>query len=258
MAVKLKDGKYPKALGYDLCEPYHYYRSQEVNGETYLIAGGEDHKTGHEENAEQCFRKLQAYVQQFYDVEEISFKWSSQYFEPADGLAYIGRLPGHPDNMFTATGFSGNGMIYSTIAAALLSDLIVQNKSQYEKLFDPSRIKPIAGMSNFVKEAVDVVGHFVGDRFKVDKIHELAELSAGEAKLVKYEGHTLAIYKDADQQVHALNAACTHIKCTVHWNNAEKSWDCPCHGSRFSYDGTVLTGPARKDMQVVEVGVKQG
>ncbi|MEJ7625315.1 MAG: FAD-dependent oxidoreductase [Ferruginibacter sp.] len=253
MALILKDGKYPQALGYDMCDPYHYYRSQVIDGQEYLIAGGEDHKTGHDENTEHCFRNLESYVRKYFDVESVAFKWSSQYYIPADGLPYIGHLPGNRENIYCATGFNGNGMILGTLSGNILSDLITNGKSKYKNLFDPARVKPVAGFVNFVKEAADVVTHFIGDKIKTEKISSLSELAAGEAKVVKYEGHTLALYKDEQHNIHAVNSACTHIKCTVAWNNAEKSWDCPCHGSRFSFDGKVLTGPARKDLEKLDI-----
>jgi glycine/D-amino acid oxidase-like deaminating enzyme/nitrite reductase/ring-hydroxylating ferredoxin subunit len=254
MAVRLKnEADYPAALAYDLYDPYHYFRTQEVDGKKYLIVGGEDHKTADETNTEACFTKLEAYLRKYYEVDEISFRWSSQYFEPADGLAYIGHLPGHAQNMFVATGYSGNGITYSHIAAMTLTDLITTGKSDFEKLFNPGRVKPVAGFSNFVKEAVDVVGHFIKDPFTKEKIHSLAELAPGEAKIVKYEGDSIALYKDENGEVHAVSPACSHIKCQVGWNSAEKSWDCPCHGSRYNFDGELLTGPARKDLQQIAV-----
>lgn len=253
MAVKLKDDNYPDALAYDMYDPYHYYRTQEVDGKKYLIAGGEDHKTAHEGNTNECFRKLEAYLMKYFKVEEVSFKWSSQYFQSTDGLPYIGHLPGTPDNIFVATGFGGNGMTYSHVTALLLTDLIANGKSRYEKLFDPNRIKPVAGFENFVREAADVVAKFIADRFTNVKIHELVELAPGEAKVVKYEGDTIALYKDENGGLHAVNPACTHINCIVGWNTAEQTWDCPCHGSRFSMDGKVLTAPARKDLEKISL-----
>ncbi len=254
IAAKLKNEKdYPEGLAYDMYDPYHYYRTHEIDGQKYLVAGGEDHKTAHDENTEDRFTCLEAYVRKFYDVEEVSFRWSSQFFDPADGLAYIGHLPGHPQNMFVATGFGGIGMTNGHIAAMTLTDMIVSGKSEYEHLFDPNRLKPVAGFSNFVKEAADVVGNLIGGRFSREKIDELVELAPGEAKVVKFEGHVFALYKDEEGQLHAVNSACTHIKCTVSWNTAEKSWDCPCHGSRFSYDGEMLTAPARKDLEVINI-----
>jgi glycine/D-amino acid oxidase-like deaminating enzyme/nitrite reductase/ring-hydroxylating ferredoxin subunit len=253
MAVTLKNNAYPDGLAYDMYDPYHYYRTQEVDGKKYLIAGGEDHKTAHEQNTEACFAKLQAHLHTHFEVDEIAFKWSSQYFEPADGLAYIGHLPGNPEMVLVATGFGGNGMVYSHIAAITLTQMIISGRSEYEKIFSPDRIKPVAGFVNFVKENADVVKEFVGKRFAKEKLAELAGLAPGEAKVVKYEGKSLAIYKDEQGELFALNPTCTHAKCTVAWNTAEKSWDCPCHGARYSIQGEVMTGPARKGLEVVEL-----
>lgn len=255
MAVKLKDGNYPDAVAYDMQDPYHYYRSQEVNGEQFLIVGGEDHKTGHEENTEACFRRLESHVRNYFDVAKVSYKWSSQYFEPTDGLPYIGHLPGHPDNIYVSTGFGGNGMIYGTLSGILLRDLIVKGSSELEELLDPNRIKPVAGFANFVKEAADVAGKWVGGLFPQEKLPALADMAPGEGRIVEFEGKKMGIYKDELGKVYAIDPGCTHIKCTVQWNNAEKSWDCPCHGSRFSYTGEVLTGPARKNLAVYDVKV---
>ncbi|MES2430279.1 MAG: FAD-dependent oxidoreductase [Bacteroidota bacterium] len=256
MAVKLKDDKYPQALAYDMFDPYHYYRTQKVDDEYYLIVGGEDHKTGHEENTDACFRRLESHAKSYFNVKEVAYKWSSQYFEPADGLPYIGKLPGTSDNIYVATGFGGNGMIYGTLSAIIFSNILVNGESVYQNLFDPSRLKPIAGFSNFVKEAADVVANLIGGKFSSAKIKQLTDLAAGEAKVVKFEGHTLALYKDENHVLHALNSACTHINCTVSWNATERSWDCPCHGSRFSIDGRVLTAPARKDLEKIDLEEK--
>jgi glycine/D-amino acid oxidase-like deaminating enzyme/nitrite reductase/ring-hydroxylating ferredoxin subunit len=253
LGVKLKDNAYPHALGYDMSDPYHYYRTQFINGEKYLIAGGEDHKTGHEDNTEACFRRLESYVKSYFPVDRIAFRWSSQYFEPADGLPYIGNLPGNGKNVYVATGFGGNGMIYGTLSAIIFTDIIAKGKSAYQDLFDPNRIKPVAGFANFVKEGADVAKELVNTLLPAHKIDELADLAAGEAKVVKFEGTTIALYKDETHHVHAVNSTCTHMKCAVSWNSAEKSWDCPCHGSRFSFDGTMLTAPAQKDLETVNV-----
>lgn len=255
IAVRLKNGDYPDAVAYDMHDPYHYYRTQEVNGKPYLIAGGEDHKTGHEDNTEACFRRLESHVRSFFEVEEVSYKWSSQYFEPTDGLPYIGHLPGHPGNIYVATGFGGNGMIYGTLSAIILQELLVKETSVWEELLDPNRIKPVAGFANFVKEAADVVGKLVGGLFPEEKLSVLADIAFEEARIVEFEGKKMGIYKDAMGQVHAIDPGCTHIKCTVQWNGAEKTWDCPCHGSRFSYTGEVLTGPARKNLAVYDVKI---
>jgi len=253
MAVTLKDNNYPDGLAYDMHDPYHYYRTQEIDGKKYLIAGGEDHKTAHTENTEACFTNLESYLHKYFDIAEIAFKWSSQYFQSTDGLPYIGHLPGNPSNVFVATGYGGNGMTYSHVAAKVLTDMIVLGKSEYEKLYDPNRIRPVAGFTDIVKEAVDDVGNLIGKWFPSSKINELANLAPGEAKVVKYESHSIALFKDENGNVHAVNSACTHIKCKVAWNNAEQSWDCPCHGSRFDADGEMLTAPARKNLEKIDL-----
>jgi len=253
IAVKLSDDAYPDALAYDMFDPYHYYRTQEVDGQRYLIVGGEDHKTGHEVNTEKCFASLEAYTRNHFAVAEVTHRWSSQYFEPADGLAYIGHLPGNPHNVYVATGYSGNGMTYSHIAALTLTDLIVRGVSGYAKLLAPGRVKPVAGFMDFVKENADVVAMFVGKRLKAGNLQEFSELAPGEGRLVKIDGHNVALYKDQNGKLFALNPVCTHAKCVVDWNNAEQSWDCPCHGARYSITGEVLTGPARARLEQIDL-----
>lgn len=252
MAFRI-NGEYPDAMVYDTEDPYHYFRTQYIDGVPYLIAGGEDHKTGHEENAEQSFLKLEAYLRKYFDIEEVKWKWSSQYYETVDGLPYIGHYPMHPENVFVATGFGGNGMIYGTLSAIILRDLVMTDKSEYQKLFNPNRLKPIAGFKEFISAAAEVVGNIVMKPFSAEKLEELADMAPGEGRVVKYEGHKIAMYKDKLGQVHAISPTCNHMGCSVSWNSAEKSWDCPCHGSRFNADGEMITGPATKDQQKVVI-----
>jgi glycine/D-amino acid oxidase-like deaminating enzyme/nitrite reductase/ring-hydroxylating ferredoxin subunit len=253
MAVSLKDDAYPSGLSYDMYDPYHYYRTQEVNGRSYLIAGGEDHKTGEDLETGQCFLRLEAHLRQYFNIDEIHNKWSSQFFESADGLPYIGHLPGAAGHIYVATGFGGNGMVYSSVAAMLLASLIKGEEHTYAQLFDPNRIKPVAGFTNFIQHNAHVVKEFVGKFFSGMKLDQLAELAPGAASVVSYEGRKLALYKDEHGALHAVSPTCTHMKCEVRWNGAEKSWDCPCHGARYNYDGEVLTGPADRGLEPVPV-----
>ena len=253
MAVKLKDENYPDGLIYDMYDPYHYYRTQVVNGEKFLIVGGEDHKTGENDNTNRNFLQLESHIRTYFQVAEISHRWSSQYFEPADGLPYIGKLPGAKDNVYVATGYGGNGITYSHVAALELRDIIVNKESRYNELFKPGRIKPVAGFTGFVKHNTDVVAQFIGKWFATEKLEEVSSLAPDEGKVVKLSTETMALYKDNTGGLHAVNPACTHMKCSVAWNASEKSWDCPCHGSRFSVDGEVLTGPADVDLELIEL-----
>lgn len=252
MALKL-DEDYPEGLIYDMYDPYHYYRTQEINGEKYFIAGGEDHKTGHEENTEKCFHALEAHVRKFFEVKEVTHKWSSQYYEPADGLPYIGKHPGDTRNVYVATGYGGNGITYSNVATILLADLIMNRNSQYENVFSPNRVKPIAGFSNYIKENADVVKQFISKWFSSEELESLAGLASNEGRVVTYNDRKMALYKDSEGNLHAVNPTCTHLKCSVTWNVVEESWDCPCHGARYNTDGEVLNGPALKDLEQVEV-----
>jgi glycine/D-amino acid oxidase-like deaminating enzyme/nitrite reductase/ring-hydroxylating ferredoxin subunit len=253
MAFTVKNKKYPDGLVYDMHDPYHYIRSQQVGNKKYLIVGGEDHKTGEIANTESCLLHLQSYVQRYFDVDEVLFKWSSQYFEPSDGIAYIGHLPGHEGKIFTASGYGGNGMTYSHIAALTLKSMILNEVNSYIDVFDPNRVKPVAGFKSFLGHNADVVKKFIGKWFGKEKLEEFADLAPGEGRVVKYDGETVALYKDENGELHAVNPTCTHMKCSVAWNSAEKTWDCPCHGSRFSSDGEVLTGPAEVNLEYIEV-----
>jgi glycine/D-amino acid oxidase-like deaminating enzyme/nitrite reductase/ring-hydroxylating ferredoxin subunit len=252
IAVTLADQDYPDALVYDMQDPYHYFRSHTIDGQKYMIVGGHDHKTGHGDE-EQAFNDLEEYVRKYYHVKSVDYKWSSQYYVPVDGLPYIGQLPGAADGIYTATGFNGNGMILGTAAAQTLSELIINQNSDYKQLYNPARVKPIAAFMETIKENADVAYRFIADRFSVENIESLRELEKNSGTVVDYQDKKLAVYKDPDGKIHALSPVCTHAKCIVEWNNTEISWDCPCHGARYDPDGKVLTGPARKDLEVINL-----
>ncbi|MGM9478105.1 FAD-dependent oxidoreductase [Pedobacter sp. GSP4] len=251
LGVKLKNGPYPDALCYDMQEPYHYFRTHQVDGEQYLIAGGEDHKTGHGD-PEQALINLEDYLRKYFDISEVSFKWSSQYYVPVDGLPYIGQLPAGDEGIFVATGFNGNGMILGSLSGRIISDEILGRENELTELLSPSRLKPLSGFKEFIKENADVAYHFLADRFGAAE-QPIADLPKGSGKLLEVEGEELAVYKDPEGKVTALNPVCTHAGCIVQWNPTELSWDCPCHGGRFCVQGKVLTGPPRKDLEQIEL-----
>ncbi|MGY3213653.1 FAD-dependent oxidoreductase [Mucilaginibacter sp. HD30] len=245
LGVKLKSGDYPDALIYDMQEPYHYVRTHDIDGEQILLIGGNDHKTGHDD-PEKAFSDLEEYARKYYDVSSIKYKWSSQYYIPADGLPYVGQMPFMADGVFTATGFNGNGMMLGSISAKILADKVLGVENRYEDLFSPSRLKPVDGFLEFVKENADVAYHFVADRFGVDETDSLQGLKPGTGKIVKLDGEKMAVYRDEAGAIHALSPVCTHAGCIVNFNAAECTWDCPCHGGRYAINGEVLTGPPTK------------
>jgi len=250
LAAQLADNNYPGDLAYDMQEPYHYFRTHVIKDTPYLIIGGEDHKTGHGA-PNNAFQTLEAYARTHFQVSSIDYRWSAQYFEPADGLPYIGELPGADEETYVATGFSGNGILFGSFSGLLLADLILGRENPSEKLFSPSRIKPIAGFTNFVRENADVAYRFVSDRIGIEQLDALVEMAPGTGAVVNYEQEKIALYKSPDGNVSALSPVCTHAGCIVTWNDAEKSWDCPCHGGRYDVYGTVLTGPPRKNLPAI-------
>jgi len=252
LAIKLKNEDYPDALVYDMQEPYHYFRTHEINGEKYLLLGGEDHKTGHDD-PEKAFENLISYAKKYYHVASIAYQWSAQFYVSADGLPYIGLLPGGDDQVYIATGYNGNGMTFGSLAGKMISDQILGITNPYAELLNPSRIKPIAGFEEFVSENADVAYHFIADRLSASAIESFQEVMPGTGQIVKYKDEKLAIYKDMDGVVTALNPVCTHAKCIVNFNPVEKSWDCPCHGGRYSISGEVLTGPPRKNLHRIPI-----
>ena len=251
MAVKLKSGQYPDALIYDMQDPYHYVRSHTIDGQQLLFVGGLDHKTAHED-AEKAFADLEKYIRKYYNVSSVKYQWSSQYYIPVDGLPYVGQMPFSADGVYCATGYNGNGMMLGSISGKILSDLVLGKRSAYADLFSPSRVKPIDGFSEFVKENADVAYHFVADRINIHETDSLQRIKPGMGKVVEVDGEKIAAYRDEEGIIHALSPVCTHAKCIVNWNSAEKTWDCPCHGARYNIDGEVLTGPATRGLRKIE------
>jgi glycine/D-amino acid oxidase-like deaminating enzyme/nitrite reductase/ring-hydroxylating ferredoxin subunit len=233
------------ALYWDTSDPYHYTRTQTIDGQRWLIVGGEDHKTGQNHDTLGCYARLAAYASERFGEVKIGHQWSGQIIEPMDGLPFIGKNPG-ASHVRIATAYSGNGMTFGTLAAMLLSDQVLGRDNPWSELYGASRVKPIAGAKDFVRENLDVPMHLIGDRLKKAEASSLDEVGRGEGKIVRLGGEKLAVFRDAGGDVHAFSPVCPHLGCHVDFNTAEKTWDCPCHGSRFgSTDGAVINGPAK-------------
>lgn len=253
LSFELKEPLLPNALGYDLAEPYHYYRTQKMEGSWHLILGGNDHKTGKSKDTNECLALLEEYAHKHFDFEEPTHKWSSQLYESVDGLPFIGRMPGGPDEVFVATGYTGNGMIFGTLAGDILSELILEETCKYEELFNPRRIKPMTGISKFATHNFNAATDWIKDKLVKAALPDLNSMENNQGKLVQYEGKSYAIFKDPSGELHALKNQCTHLQCSVEWNTAELTWDCPCHGSRFGVKGNVLTAPAVHPLESVDL-----
>lgn len=242
------DGPAVEGLFWDTATPYHYLRSavSTVAPEPVLIIGGEDHKTGSDEATEARYEALLNYARARFDVKGIVARWSAQIIEPVDGLPFIGR--GGSEHVHVATGYSGNGMTFGTMAAMIMSDAVLRRMNPWSELFDASRIKPLAAAKAYIRENADVAMHLVGDRLKKGDARDLEDVPPGEGKVVYMDGKRLAVYREPDGSLHTCSAVCPHLGCIVHFNAAETTWDCPCHGSRFGVDGSMINGPATSSL----------
>jgi glycine/D-amino acid oxidase-like deaminating enzyme/nitrite reductase/ring-hydroxylating ferredoxin subunit len=247
-------GAFPDGNFSDMQHPYHYVRVQPLASGRVLMIGGEDHKTGKNDDTEQCFLRLCEYASAHFPIGEITHRWSGQIIEPADGLPFIGKNPG-AEHVYVATGFSGVGMTFGTTAAMILSDAVLGRDNPWAHLYDATRVKPLAQALRVLAEGSDFPTSLVRDRLARGEVEDVDRVRPGEGRLVRAHGKTLAVYRDEAGLVHARSATCTHLGCHVQWNRAERTWDCPCHGSRFDVDGGVLNGPATEAL--AEVGEQQ-
>ena len=247
IAAPILSGPEAGHLFWDIDDPYHYVRSVEMNGRTYLLIGGEDHKTGQDEHTSAHYENLERWARERFDIGEVTYRWSGQVVEPVDGLPFIGKNA-MSDNIFVATGFSGNGLTFGTVAGLLISDLILNIENPWADLYDPTRIKPFASLKQFVAENIDYPSHFVADRISTPKEHSLNEIRENQGAIVNIGGKKVAAYRDPEGELTVLSPACPHMGCHVHWNEAEVSWDCPCHGARFGPKGNMINGPAVQDL----------
>ena len=261
IAAKIKKGLLPKALWWDTGDfdksssshPYHYVRLQNYDAlHQLLLCGGEDHITGKSEENDgsehERYNALESWAREYFPIGEVVHRWSGQVMETMDGLAYIGRNARDKDNVYVVTGDSGNGMTHGTIAGILISDMILGHKNEWEKLYNPSRFRFLASGQTFIKDNLSVLEEYFSDYPGNTEVKHLSEIKRGEGKIIELNGEKFGAYCDENNYCHVVSAVCTHLQCIVKWNNDELSWDCPCHGSRFTIEGKLLNGPANEDL----------
>jgi glycine/D-amino acid oxidase-like deaminating enzyme/nitrite reductase/ring-hydroxylating ferredoxin subunit len=242
--------RHPDGLFWDTADPYHYTRWQETDEGTFLIVGGEDHRTGEEEDTEGCFSRLAGYTRQYYGPHEERYRWSGQIIEPHGGLPMIG---GSSEQVYVSTGYAGQGMTFGTVGGMLVSDLILGVSNPWKDLFDPMRNRPHVTTREFITENLHFPAHLVADRLTSADVEgkSTEEVGKGEGRIIKVDGRKIAAYRDDAGALHCLSPVCPHMKCDVAWNPAERTWDCPCHGSRFTPQGDVLNGPAHEPLEKI-------
>ena len=248
IAIEMEPG-FLRGLFWDTADPYHYTRPQAVDGKHYLIIGGEDHRTGEETHTEVHYENLVEYTRLRFPGGPVTYRWSGQIIESVDGLPFIGPNSGS-SHVFVATGYAGNGITFGTLAGMMFADYVAGRTTPYAELYDATRVKPVASAYDYVAENVAFPAHLLKDRLtntNVD-VKSLDDLRPGEGGIFAGDEGKVAVCRDRDGALHAVSSICTHLACDVAWNVAEQSWDCPCHGSRFTPDGKVINGPAVSEL----------
>jgi glycine/D-amino acid oxidase-like deaminating enzyme/nitrite reductase/ring-hydroxylating ferredoxin subunit len=237
------------SLYWDTADPYHYVRIDPHRDFDYAIVGGEDHKTGQADDTAARFRALEEKALALLPGLKVMQQWSGQVVATNDGLPFIGESS---EGQFIATGYAGNGMTFGTLAGIMARDYVAGVKNPWTDLFAPSRAKLRGGTWNYLKENIDYPYYMLRDRFTGPEARTLRAVRRGEGKIVEIDGERRAIYRSETGKVIALSPVCTHMGCEVRWNNAEHTWDCPCHGSRFTPTGGVLAGPAETPLEKLD------
>lgn len=253
VAGRVKSGRAPDALFWDTADPYHYLRLAPGEGNDVVILGGGDHKTGQVDDTVKCYERLEDRLRSLVPGVELTHRWSGQVIETPDGLPYIGEAAPH---QFVATGYSGNGMTFGTLGALMACDRIAGRANPWAELFDVDRTAIRNGLWEYVKENTSYPYYQIRDRFAGDEAPSLGAIGRGEGQIVELDGQRVAAHRREDGSLVLRSAQCTHMGCVVGWNRAEKTWDCPCHGSRFQPTGEVISGPAESPLPPVDLKKK--
>jgi glycine/D-amino acid oxidase-like deaminating enzyme/nitrite reductase/ring-hydroxylating ferredoxin subunit len=252
IGARVPAGSVPRVLGWDTGDPYHYIRMQE----DWLIVGGEDHKTGQASDTPERYARLEAWARKrFPMMGPVELNWAGQVMETQDYLAFIGRNPMDHENVYVCTGDSGMGLTHGTIAGMLISDQILGRPNPWASLYDPSRVT-LRAASEFARENANVALQY-GDWLTGGDVDSVDEVRPGTGAILRRGLEKIAVYRDEQGRVHERHAKCPHLGCVVHWNPAETTWDCPCHGSRFDRYGKVINGPANRDLAPAERSQEQ-
>jgi len=247
LAARIEKGAWPDALIWDLSEPYHYIRLEPHSAHDVVIFGGEDHKTGQVKDTAERPDRLESLLHRFLPEAVVTRAWSGQVIETRDGIPYIGETS---PRQFVITGFGGNGITFGTLGALMARDAAMGSPNPWAALFDVGRTRVVQGLWDYLKENKDYPYYMIRDRFAGAQGRSLRAVPAGEGRIIDLRGDRVAASRDAKGRLSVLSPVCPHMGCMVAWNTAESTWDCPCHGSRFSATGDVMSGPAEQGLSV--------
>ncbi|HUE17745.1 MAG TPA: FAD-dependent oxidoreductase [Planctomycetaceae bacterium] len=249
IGATLPKGSVPEVLLWDTGNPYHYLRIDRRRTADYAIFGGEDHKTGQTDDHAGRYKRLEELLRRYLPKARVRDRWSGQVIETNDGLPFIGETA---PRQFVATGFAGNGMTFGTLAAMMACDRVLERDNPWQELFDVNRKKLRGGAWRLIKENLDFPYYLLHDRLTSAKAKSTRTVKRGAGQVLTIDGERVACSRDPQGKLHRVSAVCTHLGCIVHWNEAERTWDCPCHGSRFRPDGRVLAGPAESPLEPID------
>ncbi|MFL5752791.1 MAG: FAD-dependent oxidoreductase [Bacteroidia bacterium] len=241
VAAELLSGEFPKGIFWGINQPKHSVRSYQHEGRNYIMVIGDKYKTGQGEDTADYVKGLEQYLESRFTIGPERFIWAGQQYRSADGLPYIGK---HSDKLYFLTGFATDGLIYGTLASMIVSDQIRGKKNPWEETYDLKRFTPVKSFKEFFRENADNIVQYIKDVPWSSNADSEEKILPGQGKVIEHKGEKIAVYKDETGIEHVVSAVCTHMKCIVNWNPVEKTWDCPCHGSRFNISGQVLEGPA--------------
>ncbi|WJE15506.1 FAD-dependent oxidoreductase [Halobacillus sp. ACCC02827] len=242
----------PPGMYISIDEPKRSIRTADYNGTSVLLIGGESHKTGQGVDTSFHYRALEEFASETFGIKQKLFQWSAQDLTTLDKVPYIGPITRNNHRVLIASGFRKWGMTNGTLAAMLLRDYVMREQSLYHELFKPARFKADPSMKNFLSQNFDVASHLIEG--KLELVADRPEtLDKGEGMVVQWKGERAGAFRDEEGKLHVLDTTCTHLGCEVEWNNAERTWDCPCHGSRFAFDGSVMEGPADRPLMKLAV-----
>ena len=244
--AEVEKGTVPAADYWDTQDPYYYLRVQPGEEMDHLVFGGQDHKTGQQTETDLCYEALEAVLKAYVPGITVKHRWSGQVIETPDGLPYIGEVT---KDQFIATGFAGNGMTFGTLAGMMACDNVLGRDNPWADLFSPDRRALRKGLWDYLKENFSYPHYLIRRYFETPDVESVSDVKPGEGKILKMDGHRCAVYRDQAGEVTVLSAVCTHMGCLVRWNNAAETWDCPCHGSRFTTTGEVMAGPAESPLE---------
>jgi len=243
VGVRVRRGA-PQGMYLSTESPSHSVRSHPLGKSELVLVGGESHKVGQGGDTEERYARLERWARDRFPMTSVRYRWAAQDNMPADGLPFVGRLTPRSQHLWVATGFQKWGLTNGVAAAMILRDGILERPNPWADVFDPNRVNARAAAPALVKENVNVGRQLIGDRVVKHRPPDAAALGRGQGGIVSLEGERVAAYRHQDGRLQAVSAVCTHLGCLVRFNEAERSWDCPCHGSRFGLDGEVLQGPA--------------